>query len=398
MASESTARWDLILVGGGLQNGLIALATLAARPDAKVLLIEKADALGGNHTWSFHLESIPPEARAWFEPLIEHRWPRYAVKFPDLSRTLEHAYATCSSERFAAIVATRMGGAPNAELRLGVEVVEVGPSGVRTGGGEVIEGRLVVDARGPRERATSDSGYQKFVGLEVELEAPIDDQVALLMDATVPQRDAIAGQPSAGAFRFVYVLPFSPTRALVEDTYFANDATLDIAGVRARVMAYLGDRGMRVVRVLREEHGVLPMPWRAAGPVSRKNPLVAGYRGGWFHPATGYSVPVALRLACFIAARAPEDVFGAEFDRLADGHEKEARFGHLLNELLFTATEPAQRWKVFRHFYELPDDVTLRFYGMELTAADKRKMFLRRPPPGVNFLKAMRILPSWGLR
>lgn len=389
MSSESKARWDMILVGGGLQNGLIALATLAARPDAKVLLIERGEALGGNHTWSFHVDSIPATARGWFEPLIEHRWPRYAVKFPDLSRTLDHAYATCSSERFAAVVQARIAAAPNAALRLGEEVVELGPGGVRMASGEVLEGRLVVDARGPRERATSDSGYQKFVGLEVELEAPIDDQVALLMDATVPQLDA---------FRFVYVLPFSARRALVEDTYFANDPALDIAAVRARVMAYLEARGMKVASVLREEHGVLPMPWRAAGPVSRKNPLVAGYRGGWFHPATGYSVPVALRLACFIAQREPEAVFGPDFDALADTHEKEARFGHLLNELLFTATTPDQRWKVFRHFYELPDDVTLRFYGMELTAADKRKMFLRRPPPGVNFLKAMRILPSWGLR
>lgn len=377
-------------MGGGLQNGLIALACLDARPDARILLIERGEVLGGNHTWSFHVDSIAANAWSWFEPLVEHRWPRYTVRFPDLERTLEHAYATCSSEHFAKVLEARFARAPQAEMRMATEVAELGPAGVRLPDGTTLTAKLVVDARGPVEApSAATSGFQKFVGLEVELDREVDATTALLMDATVEQRNA---------FRFVYLLPFSKTRALVEDTYFANEPGLDVADVRGRVLDWLKARGLGVTKVWREEHGVLPMPWRPAGPIPRIAPLVAGYRGGWFHPATGYSVPVAVRLAQHVAARAPEDVFGPDFDALAEEQESQARFAHLLNELLFVAAEPNLRWKVFRHFYELPDDLTLRFYGMTLTGADKRRMFLRKPPPGVSFWKAMKILPGWGLR
>ncbi len=392
MSPAARAERDLILVGGGLQSGLIALACLDARPDLRLTLIERGDRLGGNHTWSFHEGSIPEHARRWFQPLIEHRWPRYEVRFPDLTRTLEHAYATCSSEHFAAVLSDRLARAPHAELRLATEVVEIGSDAVRLADGTELGAHLIVDARGPLDSSggwIDRSGFQKFVGLEVELERALDPTTALLMDATVEQHDA---------FRFVYVLPFSATRALVEDTYFSNGPELDRAAVRARVLAYLAARDLPVRAVLREEHGVLPMPWRSVGPIQRVPPLVAGYRGGWFHPATGYSVPVALRLALHVAEHGPAATFGPAFDQLADEQERQTHFAHLLNELLFKAAEPNLRWKVFRHFYELPDDLTLRFYALTLTAADKRRMFLRKPPPGVSFLKAMKILPGWTFR
>jgi len=385
--------YDYALVGGGLQCGLVALAVLHRRPDARLVLIERASALGGNHTWSFHEGTVPDEAWPWFEPLVEHRWPRYRVRFPDLERVVEHPYATCSSAHFQRILTTALARYPNAELRLGAEVVDVAADHVTLADGSRLEARLVIDARGPRdagEGVTRGTGYQKFVGLEVEVDRDLELDTCELMDATVPQRDG---------FRFVYLLPFDRRRALVEDTRFASGPELDVAELRAEVRAWLAARGLGGARVVREESGVLPMPWRSAGPIPRVPPLIGGYRGGWFHPATGYSVPVAIRLACFVAGREPGEVFaGDAFDRLATAHEGQSRFGHLLNDLLFNAAEPGARWKVFRHFYELEDDVMLRFYGATLTPQDKRRMFLRKPPPGVSFLKAAGIFARWGFR
>ena len=45
---------DLILVGGGLANTLIALRLSDALPEIKIMILEQGPALGGNHTWSFH--------------------------------------------------------------------------------------------------------------------------------------------------------------------------------------------------------------------------------------------------------------------------------------------------------------------------------------------------------
>lgn len=41
---------DLILVGGGLANGLIAWRLKALRPQLRILLAERDATLGGNHT------------------------------------------------------------------------------------------------------------------------------------------------------------------------------------------------------------------------------------------------------------------------------------------------------------------------------------------------------------
>ena len=42
-----------VIVGGGLAGNLAALA-LGERGRARVTLLEQDQALGGNHTWSFH--------------------------------------------------------------------------------------------------------------------------------------------------------------------------------------------------------------------------------------------------------------------------------------------------------------------------------------------------------
>ena len=52
---RETTDFDYVLVGGGLQSGLLALAIRHHHPDARVALIERERQIGGNHTWSFHL-------------------------------------------------------------------------------------------------------------------------------------------------------------------------------------------------------------------------------------------------------------------------------------------------------------------------------------------------------
>ncbi|HEY5949014.1 MAG TPA: lycopene cyclase family protein, partial [Kofleriaceae bacterium] len=68
-------RVDYALVGGGLQNGLIAVAIREHQPDARIVMIERGAAPGGNHTWCFHAGDAPAGARAWIDPLVTVRWP-----------------------------------------------------------------------------------------------------------------------------------------------------------------------------------------------------------------------------------------------------------------------------------------------------------------------------------
>lgn len=66
--------FDCILVGGGLHNGLLALALLHKQPLLRIALIEKDNRLGGNHTWSFHAQDVPQAEMPWFAPLIQWQW------------------------------------------------------------------------------------------------------------------------------------------------------------------------------------------------------------------------------------------------------------------------------------------------------------------------------------
>src|SRR5687767_9960006 len=93
--------FDYVLIGGGLQNGLIAAALAAFRPTATVAMVERAERVGGNHTWSFHSADITGHARSFVEPFVATRWPGYEVRFPGLERTLGEPYAAVTSSSFA---------------------------------------------------------------------------------------------------------------------------------------------------------------------------------------------------------------------------------------------------------------------------------------------------------
>lgn len=369
-------KFDYVLVGGGLQNALLTLALRERQPEAKVALLERSPALAGNHTWSFHASDVPPTARAWVEPLVQHRWPAYDVRFPNLRRTLSHGYSAIPSSRVDALVRERLASAPGSQLFLGSEVVTVSAHEVGLAGGQTIEGTLVVDARGPEGPATTTRrGWQKFLGLELELARPAGLERPLVMDATVAQRDG---------FRFMYVLPLADDRLLVEDTTFSDSPRLDHETLRASVREYARAQGWDVARVAREETGVLPLPWGGALPEPKASPLVAGYKGGWFHPTTGYSLPVAVRLAELVAAVPPAQAFSSALADFARRHRGQARYAWLLNWLLFCAYPPAQRWHILERFYRMPEPTVERFYALQMTAADRARLLLGRPPRGFS--------------
>src|SRR4029079_19348497 len=115
---------DYLLVGGGLQNGLIALALRMHQPAARIAMIERGSAPGGNHTWCFHAGDVAGGAAPWIEPLVVARWPGYDVAFPDLARRMDAPYACISSDRLAACVRAAL-DAPGSVLHTGATALDV---------------------------------------------------------------------------------------------------------------------------------------------------------------------------------------------------------------------------------------------------------------------------------
>lgn len=364
-----------VIVGGGLAGSLTALA-VAERRRARVTLLEQDRVLGGNHTWSFHDGDLEPEEHDWLAGLVSSRWPRYRITFPGAARIVESGYATLESSAVAPLVTARL-AASGATLRLHTPVAEVGETAVRLPDGAVVNGDLVIDARGPvLPVARARGGFQKFVGLEVELGEDGPWNVPVLMDGSVSQE---------GGFRFVYVLPFSKRRVLIEDTVYADEPDLDLAASERAILAYTRTAGAVVARVLRRETGVLPLPADAPSASSIAGPVAVGYRGGFFHPVTGYSLPLAVRTARAIAAGRTAAEARAAVAALASTLEPQRRFGHLLNRLTFEALPASARRAAFERFYRLPAPIIARFYASRSTVTDRARILLGRPPAGISW-------------
>lgn len=379
--------WEYVLVGGGLQNCLMTLGLLDRRPDTRLLLLERGATLGGNHIWCFHAGDVSEQARRFVDPLVVRRWPGYDVFFPRRERRLDEPYAAVTSSRLDEVVRARIQAAPNARLLTGVEVTAVGRDFVRLSDGAEHRARLVVDARGPEGLPLHGVvGYQKFVGLELRLARPTGRDRPIVMDARVPQTDG---------FRFFYWLPFEPARVLLEDTYFSDTPDLDIPTLRQGILDHARSAGLEVARVEREEHGVLPLPTRHVPTPRAESPLLAGYQGGWFHPTTGYSFPMALRLAEVVAGAQPDQSFGEDWSQLVGRHRDGLRYALLLNRMLFGAFRPEDRYHVLERFYGLPVATIRRFYALTLTRADRVRILVGWPPRGFSWQKAVasRVLP-----
>jgi lycopene beta-cyclase len=380
-ARPAQSQFDVVLVGGGLQNGLIALRALHTAAPVRIAIIEAEQRLGGNHTWCVHARDVPQESRAWFEPLVVCRWPDYDVRFPGLARTLHSSYSVVSSDRFASVVSIAIARSAGSALFTGRRALRVSADAVELDDGRILSGKLVVDARGPDPASVgSATGFQKFVGRELRMERAHGLQRPLLMDALCAQE---------GGFRFFYVLPLAADRLLVEETRFSRSAALDMAQGRAAVDRYAAQFG-RVLECVREESGVLPMPWSGALPAQRAgSALAAGYRGGYFHPATGYSLPAALRLAEIIGAEPTQPPTGQRWQEFQRRHRAQVVYAQQLNRLLFSAFADVDMWRVFARFYRLREDLIERFYAMSLSVPDRARVLLGRPPSGFSLSRML---------
>jgi len=367
---------DYLLVGGGLQNALVASALAHHRPGSKVAIVEAGDRLGGNHVWCFHAEDVPAEAAAFVEPFVVRRWSQYSVRFPAYARLLEEPYAAVTSEALHTEL-LRLSRVSPLRLLLRTAARSVAPGRVTLNSGKELEARTVIDARGP-ERSARDAaiGYQKFIGLELKVAPESAPSEPTLMDCSVDQRDGL---------RFFYVLPLAPDRVLVEDTYFADRPDLDEPAIEREILEYAAKNGLVVRGIVRRERGVLPLPARPPLPLDRGSGALirGGYQGGWFHPTTGYSFPLAVRLASTLATTNDADLPQRLVD-LAVRTARQQRFAALLNRMLFRGFAPEGRRAAFERFYRLPAETVRRFYSLSLTRADRARIVCGRPPRGLS--------------
>lgn len=379
------ARADIVILGGGLAGGLIALALRRADPALSVVLVEAGEMLGGNHRWSWFQSDLPQGGGELLAPFRKTSWPvGYAVLFPEHTRTLDSTYVSLASADFDAGLRRELA---QSTIRTNRKVAQVDARGATLEDGERIDARCVIDARGYIPSDAFEGGWQVFMGRHLRTEKPHELDRPIIMDARVKQHDA---------FRFVYTLPLAADELFVEDTYYQDNPTLDRSALSARIDRYCAAVGWQGEPIAYET-GVLPVITggdlgRYQREVRVPGVAMAGARAMIAHPLTSYTLPFAVETALLVAEN--RDLTGEQMAALLEAHArrvwKRTGFYRMLGKMLFGAAKPDERYRIFSRFYRLNPALIERFYAARSTRADKLRTLTGKPP--VPIPRALRAL------
>lgn len=370
---------DIAIIGGGLSGGLTALALSRLRPDVSLRLVEAGPVLGGNHRWSWFASDLPPAGEMLVAGFRKSVWDEgYHVRFPSYRRHLHTPYRSLASTDFAARLEREL---PAGSVIKNRQVTALDGEGATLADGTRITARAVIDCRGFAPTDRLQGGWQVFMGRHLRTPEPHGVARPIIMDAHVEQLDG---------YRFVYTLPLGSHDLFIEDTYYQDTPELDRSALSARIDLYQERMGWKG-EPLGFETGVLPVitggdfrGWQR--DLAVPGVTLAGARGGFVHPLTSYTLPIAVATALAIAEDAdlPGDQLSAKIAARARRHWAHTGYYRFLGKMLFGAARPDQRYKVFERFYRLREPLIERFYSGKSTLADKARVLAGKPPVPVG--------------
>jgi lycopene beta-cyclase len=276
---------DLLILGGGAA-GLSLARRLAEQGAAapRTLVLESRVDYADDRTWCFWMH---PSAQ--LTHLVRRRWAKVSLASPT-ERVLvdcpEFPYALLPSGGFYQDSRECLARSERVRLAMGVSVLGEprkvdGLWEVETSAG-VQRARWIVDTRPSAPPAEGAAVlWQSFLGQEIEAAGPVfDPTVAEIMHFT---------QGEAGQILFHYLLPLSPTRALLEVTAFSPKPAGPDA-FRAELNRFI-DRRLegRRYQLRREEHGILPMGLPNPVPSADATYVRAGLLAGGARASSGYA-------------------------------------------------------------------------------------------------------------
>jgi lycopene beta-cyclase len=288
--ATATSTYDYLLVGGGAA-GLSLAYHLAQEPrlaSQRILLIEPEAKNQNDRTWSYWSDEP-----GLFDGLAEREWAKIAFRSPAFERTFAlstYRYRTIRGLDFYQFVHRALAAQPAqfTSVRAAVTSLENTADGIlaRTATGQEFKARYAFDSRPPSIQPQPDKYrylLQHFVGWEIETTYDVfDAEVVEFMDFRGEQQHEA---------RFMYVLPFSPRRALVEYTLFSAQP-LEKAEYEQHILDYLHNSlGLAdgQYQVAAEETGAIPMTDHPLPARVGAHIINLGTRAGRAKPSTGYA-------------------------------------------------------------------------------------------------------------
>ncbi len=277
--------YDYIISGSGAAGLSLLLRMMqnAFFNDKKILVVDKEPKTSNDHTWCFW-EKDP----GLFEPVVTHQWQQvhfYSAQFSGLLDLSPYRYKMIRSADFYAFVLAEAANQSNITFLYGVveatgnagEKALVVVDGQRYTANYVFNSILFAPPSVPAGKYYL---LQHFKGFVIETgTASFDPQAATLMDFRVSQQHGTT---------FMYVLPVSSTRALVEYTLFTA-SLLPREQYDEALRTYINSTlHITDYTIVEEEFGVIPMTnINYTRQVDRV--INIGSAGGQTKASTGYT-------------------------------------------------------------------------------------------------------------
>ncbi len=253
------SHYDYIITGAGLA-GLSLLMRMMQQPffdTAQILVIDAAQKNTNDRTWCFWEKESDI-----FEPIVIKKWDHVSFIAPSYTNELNLSPFTYKMIRgidlyshVLQIAATKNNISFCTERVLAVHSDGVGAKVVLENqtltASKVFNSILFEPANVLAQKASEYFLWQHFKGFEIKTAAPVfNDAVATLMDFTVDQTEGTT---------FMYVMPTSPTTALVEYTLFTENILEEKEYDKAITDYIQKTYGSTNYEVTHHEFGQIPM-------------------------------------------------------------------------------------------------------------------------------------------
>jgi len=279
--------FDFIIAGAGAAGLSLAYKLVhSSLGFGDILIIDRDAKRSNDRTWCFWTDS-----NTAFDAVVSQQWNMLTFighNYHHTSDLTPYTYKMIRGIDFYKALREDLGNRPNVTWMLGnIEEIHDGENEASIQvDGSLFHGKWIFDSTfNPTFFKPDPTRYhhlaQHFLGWEIETtENCFDPSAITLFDFRTPQNNAM---------RFMYVLPFSPRKALVEYTLFS--ATLLERDEYEKALREYFSEVLQIsdYRIQAVESGVIPMSDQPFRRRAGRRILNIGTKGGLVKPSTGYS-------------------------------------------------------------------------------------------------------------
>ncbi|MDG2397001.1 MAG: lycopene cyclase family protein [Flavobacteriaceae bacterium] len=337
--------YDYIICGGG-QSGLYLAHEMINDSyfnNNKILVIEKSQKNINDRTWSFW-----EKGKGKHDDIVIKKWDKayFSAKNFEINFSMHpYKFKTIQGIDFYNKIINEINKCNNVDI-LYTEVIEINKSK------ELIE--VITKENLIRGRKVFSSIYeplknsiqypllkQHFIGWFIETKKNIfNSNKITFMDFDIPQK---------GNTRFMYILPFSKNKALIEYTLFSKNLIPE-SEYEKEIINYLEKLNSGNYKILSKEKGIIPMTSYPFWKKNTSNYMNIGTAGGWTKSSTGFTFFKTLKKVNLLINHIKSNKNLNEFEKknkywwydslLIDILYKENHLGEYIFKRMFTKNNP----------------------------------------------------------